>query len=258
MWHVGLDAEASGVLNDLYNRVEVSDERMERLLCLFELALCQSGRHASGPCRTAGLSRDGDGSRPAAAAQAAKFASQPADRQATMKTSLLTICRRSIRGLPPRFAALAPRIPLRLARWLAFALALASALTPALAQTPAATAQDPAAANAPAAPANTAVPANPASTLEPFGWLHGCWDGKVNQRDFREEWLPLRGDMMIGVSQTVSQGKTQDFEYLRLELRPEGIFYVAVPSGKKETSFRFSGKTQRRRKRNLHLREPGR
>jgi hypothetical protein len=157
-----------------------------------------------------------------------------------MKMHLPTICRRSIRGLPPRFAALAPRLPLRLARLLAFALALASSLTPALAQTPAATAQDPASANAPAAPA----PANPASTLEPFGWLHGCWDGKVNQRDFREEWLPLRGDMMIGVSQTVSQGKTQDFEYLRLELRPEGIFYVAVPSGKKETSFRLSGRTR--------------
>ena len=161
-----------------------------------------------------------------------------------MKTSLLTICRRSIRGLPPRFAALAPRIPLRLARWPSFALALASALTPALAQTPAAIAQDPATANAPAAPANTAAPGNPASTLEPFGWLHGCWDGKVNLRDFREEWLPLRGDMMIGVSQTVLQGKTQDFEYLRLELRPEGVFYVAVPSGKKETSFRLSSKTR--------------
>jgi len=37
VWHVGLDAEASGVLNDLYNRAEVSDARMERLLCLFEL-----------------------------------------------------------------------------------------------------------------------------------------------------------------------------------------------------------------------------
>jgi hypothetical protein len=40
----------------------------------------------------------------------------------------------------------------------------------------------------------------------------------------------------------VLQGKTQDFEYLRLELRPEGIFYVAVPSGKKEASFRLSGR----------------
>jgi hypothetical protein len=37
VWHVGLDAEASALLNDLYNRVEVSEERRERLLCLFEL-----------------------------------------------------------------------------------------------------------------------------------------------------------------------------------------------------------------------------
>jgi len=37
VWHVGLDAEASALLNDLYNRVDVDDERMRRLLCLFEL-----------------------------------------------------------------------------------------------------------------------------------------------------------------------------------------------------------------------------
>ena len=37
VWHVGLDAEASALLNDLYNRVEVAEERLERLLCLFEL-----------------------------------------------------------------------------------------------------------------------------------------------------------------------------------------------------------------------------
>ena len=38
VWHVGLDAEASSLLNDLYNHVDVNDERMARLLCLFELA----------------------------------------------------------------------------------------------------------------------------------------------------------------------------------------------------------------------------
>jgi hypothetical protein len=37
VWHVGLDAEASALLNDLYNRADVDDERMGRLLCLFEL-----------------------------------------------------------------------------------------------------------------------------------------------------------------------------------------------------------------------------
>jgi hypothetical protein len=36
-WHVGLDAEASAILNDLYNRVEVDEPRMARLLCLFRL-----------------------------------------------------------------------------------------------------------------------------------------------------------------------------------------------------------------------------
>jgi hypothetical protein len=37
VWHVGLDAEASALLNDLYNRAEVDDARMAGLLCLFEL-----------------------------------------------------------------------------------------------------------------------------------------------------------------------------------------------------------------------------
>lgn len=37
VWHVGLDAEASGILNDLYNKAEVDEARMQRLLCLFQL-----------------------------------------------------------------------------------------------------------------------------------------------------------------------------------------------------------------------------
>lgn len=37
VWHVGLDAEASGILNDLYNKAEVDETRMQRLLCLFQL-----------------------------------------------------------------------------------------------------------------------------------------------------------------------------------------------------------------------------
>ncbi len=79
--------------------------------------------------------------------------------------------------------------------------------------------------------------------LAPLAWMHGCWDGKVNQRDFREEWLPLTGDMMVGVSQTALRGKTVDFEYLRLEPRPDGVFYVAAPSGKNEAAFRLATPT---------------
>jgi hypothetical protein len=88
-------------------------------------------------------------------------------------------------------------------------------------------------------------PADKAATgpLAPLAWVHGCWEGNVNQRDFREEWLPLAGDMMIGVSQTTLRGKTVDFEYLRLEPRPEGVFYVAAPSGKNEAAFRLAAQT---------------
>lgn len=91
-------------------------------------------------------------------------------------------------------------------------------------------------AQVPSAPA-----AAPALSLDALSWLAGCWEGKVNQRDFREEWLPLRGDIMIGASQTAVQGKTQDFEYLRLEPRADGIYYVALLSGKDEDVFRLSG-----------------
>ena len=79
--------------------------------------------------------------------------------------------------------------------------------------------------------------------LAPLAWLEGCWRGTVNRREYREHWMPLRGNLLVGVSQTVAQGKTQGFEYLRLELRPDGVYYVASPSGKTESAFRLAGET---------------
>lgn len=37
VWHVGLDAQASSILNDLYTGSEVSEDRLRRLMCLFRL-----------------------------------------------------------------------------------------------------------------------------------------------------------------------------------------------------------------------------
>ena len=37
VWHVGLDGEATAILNDLYNGVEVGEERLARILALFRL-----------------------------------------------------------------------------------------------------------------------------------------------------------------------------------------------------------------------------
>ncbi len=98
-------------------------------------------------------------------------------------------------------------------------------------------AQSPAAAPAAAAPAGDV---NAVASLE---WLNGCWAGNVNQRDFREQWSPLRGDVLLGVGSTVYQGKAQSYEYLRIERRPDGVYYVALPSGQKEDAFRLASIT---------------
>ncbi len=72
-----------------------------------------------------------------------------------------------------------------------------------------------------------------------LAWLDGCWAGTVNQRDFREQWSPLRGGMLLGFGSTVYQGKTQSYEYLRIESRADGVYYVALPSGQRETAFKL-------------------
>jgi hypothetical protein len=77
-------------------------------------------------------------------------------------------------------------------------------------------------------------------TIESLGWLEGCWRGNVNQREFREYWLPLRGGMIVGAGHTAMQDKTQDFEYMRIEARPDGVYYVVAPSGKAEASFKLA------------------
>jgi hypothetical protein len=46
-WHLGLDAEASAILNDLYRSVAVGEERLARLLSLFRMEVTPSMRLAA-------------------------------------------------------------------------------------------------------------------------------------------------------------------------------------------------------------------
>ncbi len=40
----------------------------------------------------------------------------------------------------------------------------------------------------------------------------------------------------------MNAGRTQDFEFLRVEPRADGVYYVASPSGQKETAFKLADK----------------
>ena len=87
------------------------------------------------------------------------------------------------------------------------------------------------------APKAAAAPTGP---LAPLAWLSGCWAGNVNQRDFREYWHPLRGGMMVGVSHNAVRDRTISYEHLRLESKPDGVFYVATTAGEKEVPFKLT------------------
>jgi hypothetical protein len=86
-----------------------------------------------------------------------------------------------------------------------------------------------------------AAPSSDTGPLNQFAWLEGCWRGEVNKREFREHWLPPRGGLMVGASHTVNSGKTQGYEYLRLEPRADGLYYVniAMSPGIQETSYKL-------------------
>jgi hypothetical protein len=79
----------------------------------------------------------------------------------------------------------------------------------------------------------------PTDSMAELSWLYGCWGGKVNGRDFREQWMPLRGNTLLGIGSTEFEQKLSSYEYLRIESRADGIFYVALPSEQKEAAFKL-------------------
>jgi hypothetical protein len=83
---------------------------------------------------------------------------------------------------------------------------------------------------------------NPVDTL---AWLAGCW--KHEEPGFRrdEQWMRPSGGTMIGMSRSVSDGRTVEHEYLRIEVREGRLAYVAMPSGQAEAAFLQSDITDR-------------
>jgi hypothetical protein len=85
----------------------------------------------------------------------------------------------------------------------------------------------------------SAAPHAPARRLDALAWLSGCWESTGSDgRVITEHWTTPLGDMMMGVSRTVRDGKTVEYEYIRLEQSgPDTIRYIAHPSRQEEASF---------------------
>ncbi len=83
-------------------------------------------------------------------------------------------------------------------------------------------------------------------TINDLAWLAGCWQGTDTTNIYREQWMKPAGRVMLGMSHTSVADTTREYEYLQIRQQEVGaIFYVAIPSGQKETSFeltKFDGK----------------
>ncbi|MBM0107692.1 hypothetical protein JM946_23355 [Steroidobacter sp. S1-65] len=86
-----------------------------------------------------------------------------------------------------------------------------------------------------------AVPLNAVaaeSDVASLAWLAGCWQAEWGEAGTGEHWLPPAGGTMLGVSRTVKNGKTVEFEFMQLRVNTQGkLVYIALPSGQKETTF---------------------
>lgn len=83
----------------------------------------------------------------------------------------------------------------------------------------------------------TPTPGAGQPTLEQLGWLAGCWTGGSGGRQTEEQWMKPAGGTMLGMSRTVADGKTVEYEFLQLRQVGGAITYVAKPSNQSEASF---------------------
>lgn len=81
------------------------------------------------------------------------------------------------------------------------------------------------------------------ASTEGLGWMAGCWE--LNARNgamvISEQWMKPAGGTLIGMSRTVSGGKTVAWEFIRIVTDADGISYVARPQqNKEETVFKIA------------------
>ncbi len=74
--------------------------------------------------------------------------------------------------------------------------------------------------------------------LDHLSWLAGCWRAADGEPGTVEQWTPLAGDSMLGLSRTVDAGRTVMYEFMRIAPDAAGrITFFAQPLGVAATGF---------------------
>ena len=81
------------------------------------------------------------------------------------------------------------------------------------------------------------VPTRDTTPIDRLSWLTGCWS-RVRPGGMTEEhWMAPRGGTMLGMSRTVRDGRTVEFEFLQIRPGDGRLVYEARPSGQPTAIF---------------------
>ncbi len=89
-------------------------------------------------------------------------------------------------------------------------------------------------------------PAEKPAIIADLAWLSGTWVLETPRSRTEETWSPAASNAILGMSRMLRDGRMVFFEFLRIEQRDDGIYYVAQPGGRPATDFRltrFDGST---------------
>lgn len=80
---------------------------------------------------------------------------------------------------------------------------------------------------------------NPANdTIDDLAWLTGSW---VSEDGLTEEhWTTPAGHIILGMNRMQRPPKNAFFEYMRIEEREDGVYYVASPLGRTSVAFKMT------------------
>ena len=88
---------------------------------------------------------------------------------------------------------------------------------------------------------------DPVRSISDFDGMAGCWERNDTAKSVlvSEQWMKPAGTSILGMGRTVKNGKTVDFEFMRIEQRADGIFFVAKPKANtEETAFKLIRSTK--------------
>jgi len=79
--------------------------------------------------------------------------------------------------------------------------------------------------------------------IRDLSWLAGDWQVVNAASCVEEHWTAPSDTGLLGMRRTIVDGRTTEFEFLRIEARGDGIYYVPQPGGRPPVDFKLTSDT---------------